>query len=128
MLNKNPRRQLIQFILPVIQCSVLLSLIGCSGVTSIQNVQQHPRRHWYNSTVQLRGKVVDRVPLINAEVYQLEDATGKIWVLTSEPTQQAEQQVQVQGKVQIEEIQVEGLDLGEPYIQEQQRQMIQPAQ
>lgn len=105
---------------------VLVGLTGCSGLTTIEKVQQRPHRQWFNNQVQLRGKVVDRVPLIQAGVYQLEDPTGKIWILTTDASPQPGEQLQVKGRVRFESIPIEGMELGEAYIEEQQREVIQP--
>ncbi|HEY9658084.1 MAG TPA: hypothetical protein V6C65_06505 [Allocoleopsis sp.] len=109
-----------------LQVGVLVGLTGCSGLTTIEKIQQHPHRQWFNNQVQLRGKVVDRVPLINAGVYQLEDSTGKIWILTTNASPPSGEQLRVRGTVRFESIPIEGLELGEAYIEEQHREVIQP--
>jgi len=65
-----------------------LGLLGCSylgqsdsqpGITLIQEIQFNGQSEL---SVHLQGTVGDRVPLLNSEVYELQDETGVIWVLT----------------------------------------------
>ncbi|MCU0569220.1 MAG: hypothetical protein MUF49_21930 [Oculatellaceae cyanobacterium Prado106] len=101
---------------------LLLGLVGCSSVSTVQDVQKHPHRNWFNSTVYLQGTVRDRAPLLDAQVYQLEDATGAIWVLTPNTTRpQVGDRISIKGQVQYESIPVGGLELGEAYIKEQEQ-------
>lgn len=94
-----------------------LLLNGCSRLTTVQDVQTHPHR-WL-STVQLQGTVGDRVPLIGAEVYELKDETGTIWVLTRDRRLKTGQQVKIEGKIQIEAIEIAGQTTQEVYIEQQ---------
>ncbi|HEY9639015.1 MAG TPA: hypothetical protein V6C57_00950 [Coleofasciculaceae cyanobacterium] len=104
----------------------LSGLAGCSAVTTVKAVQENPHRNWWTATVQLQGIVGDRVPLIDAQVYQLRDATGTIWVLTQRQDVRSGAKVLVKGQVHFQDIDIpgEGQDFGEPYIQEQQ---VEPA-
>ncbi|GAB4376077.1 MAG: hypothetical protein Kow00121_22620 [Elainellaceae cyanobacterium] len=101
-----------------------MGLVSCSSITTIQRVREHPHRHWFNKTVQLQGTVVDRAPLINALLYQLQDETGTIWILTTEPGLEAGAYIWMQGDVQFESIPIAGRELGDVYIQEQQREVV----
>ncbi len=101
--------------------SLLAGLTSCSGVTAVQDVQAHPQRNWLTSTVYLKGQVSDRVPLINAQVYQLQDSTGKIWVLTNKSTPKIGDRVYIKGQVRYEKIPISGQEFGEAYIEEQQQ-------
>jgi hypothetical protein len=101
--------------------SLLAGLTSCSGVSTVQDVQTHPHRNWLTSTVYLRGQVNDRVPLINAQVYQLQDSTGTIWVLTDKATPKVGDRIYIKGQVQYEKIPIDGQDFGEAYIKEQEQ-------
>jgi hypothetical protein len=103
--------------------SISLGLASC-GVSTVRSVHERPQRHWLNSTVRLEGTVVDRVPLLNAQVYQLQDSTGAIWILTTDPSLQPGEQIAVKGKVRFESIPIAGQELGEAYIEEHQRQSV----
>jgi RecJ-like exonuclease len=91
-------------------------------MTTVRRVQNHPHRSWFNETVQLQGTVVDRAPMIDAVVYQLQDGTGKIWVLSADPEVEPGDRVRVRGTVRFEQIAIEALELGEAYIEEIERQ------
>lgn len=101
--------------------SLMTGLTSCSGVSAVRDVQTHPHRNWLTSTVYLKGQVSDRVPLINAQVYQLQDSTGKIWVLTRKSTPKVGDRVYIKGQVQYEKIPIDGQDFGEAYIKEQEQ-------
>jgi hypothetical protein len=102
----------------------LSALTGCSAVTTVKDVQANPHRNWLTATVRLQGTVGDRAPLIDAQIYQLRDATGTIWVLTQRQDVRSGAEVQITGQVHFQDIRLEGQDFGEPYIQEQQ---VEPA-
>jgi hypothetical protein len=109
--------------------SLLIGSTSCSGVSAVRDVHAHPHRNWLTSTVYLRGKVSDRVPLINAQVYHLQDSTGKIWVLTDKATPKTGDRVYIKGQVRYEKIPIEGQakgqaeeqDYSEAYIKEQEQ-------
>ncbi|MBW4513878.1 MAG: hypothetical protein KME11_01470 [Timaviella obliquedivisa GSE-PSE-MK23-08B] len=101
--------------------SLLIGLTGCSRVTLVQDVQAHPQRHWLTSTVYLKGQVSERVPLINAQIYQLQDSTGKIWVLTTKAKPKKGDRVYIKGQVRYEKISVDGQEFSEAYIEEQEQ-------
>jgi uncharacterized protein YdeI (BOF family) len=76
--------------------------------------------------VYLQGKVSKQVPILKGQLYELEDSTGKIWVLSSvEPGKgrrsKPGQQIRIKGKVRYQDIDIAGQNLGEAYIEEQQR-------
>lgn len=96
-------------------------LSGCNRVTTVRNVQDHPHRNWLTSTVSLQGTVARQAPLLDAHLYQLQDATGKIWVLSRKPPLQPGQSIRIQGQVRYQPIEIGGQDLGEAYIEEQQQ-------
>lgn len=98
-----------------------LLLTACSRLTSVQNVRQHPQRNWFTQTVQLQGTVGDRAPLLQGQVYELQDETGKIWVLSPRANLQTGTPVLIQGRVRYEAIEIEDQNLGEVYIEEQQQ-------
>jgi len=102
-----------------------LSLSGCSSLVTVQSVRQHPKRNWLTATVKLQGTVGSLVPLVHAQVYELQDATGQIWVLSShhplKPALKPGQRLLIQGLVRYEPIEIAGQNLGEVYIEEQQQ-------
>lgn len=54
-------------------------------------------------------------------MYQLQDSTGTIWVLTNKADLRLEDQILIQGKVRYHSIPIEGKDFGEVYVEEQQQ-------
>jgi hypothetical protein len=104
-----------------IAAGLALGLTSCSGISTVKDIQNNPHRNWFNSTVYLRGQVSDRVPLLDAQVYQLQDATGKIWVLTDQTTPKQGDAVYIKGTVKFESMPLEGQEFGEAYIQEQEQ-------
>lgn len=100
--------------------AIAVALASCSSMTTVQEVQQRPNRGWFGSTVQLQGQVGDRIPLIDAQVYELQDSTGKIWVLTTDRSLSTGEQVQIQGKIRIEPIPITDPEARDVYIEQQQ--------
>ncbi|MDX2214231.1 MAG: hypothetical protein SFY66_13155 [Oculatellaceae cyanobacterium bins.114] len=113
------------------QLLVVIGICGCSqldlgvlglqlpgSVRQIQDLQSNPT---VNSVVYLRGRVGDRVPLIEAQVYQLSDPTGSIWVFTTQPIPQSGDTIAIQGQIRFQSIPLAGQEQGEVYIEEQNR-------
>lgn len=73
------------------------------------------------ATVYLQGKVTKQVPLIDWWVYQLQDSTGTIWVLTNRTGIQQGDKVLVKGKLRYHSIPLAGKDFGEVYVEEQEQ-------
>lgn len=96
-----------------------------SNVTSIRDIKLEQDNA---ATVYLQGKVIRQAPLIDWRVYQLQDASGTIWVLTNKTEIQPGDQVLIQGKVHYQSIPIAGKDLGEVYIEEQKQLERIPAQ
>ena len=119
---------------------VLIGILGCSAVgetsspllelnmpqpiahliskpTPIEQIhtQAAPSDH----PVHLRGRVQQKVPLLDGWIYQLQDNTGSIWVVTQAAAPEVGEEILIKGLVQYESIPVAGEDLGEHYIQEQ---------
>jgi hypothetical protein len=88
--------------------------------TKIQRLyQRDPVRN--GAIVYVRGIVGDRVPLINQQVYQLQDGTGSIWVLTDDATLQPGDEVLLKGRVYFESISIANQEFGEIYIEAQKQ-------
>ena len=111
---------------------LLIGLLGCGNLArSVMNfdfIQQvritkigEIQKQSLTTTVYLKGNVVKKVPLLNALVYQLEDASGSILVLTQNRLIQLGDELTVKGKVHYQSIPIEGQDLGAIYIEEIER-------
>lgn len=89
-----------------------------ADVTKIRDLKPAPDKE---STVYLQGKVVKQVPLVEQRVYQLQDSTGKIWVLTNQKDLRLEDKVLIKGNVRYQSIPLGGKDFGEVYVEEQEQ-------
>lgn len=123
-LNRYPLKRQLKRNLQLALLAGLLGLTSCR-VATIAEVKAHPHRNWFTATVSLQGTVGDRVPLIEAQLYELQDDTGTIWVLTRRDSVQSGQPILVKGQVRFQSIVLEGQEVGEAYIEEQQAQPIQ---
>ncbi len=84
-----------QILLAALACGMLLS--GCASV-KIGRINADPSRY-YNRTVRVDGTVVTSVGLLGAGGYQLDDGTGKIYVLSRTGVPSGGSRVQVTGRV-----------------------------
>jgi len=105
---------------------ILLGLSGC-GKLQISNLRLLPnltsireiKAKHEPATVSLQGKVINVVPLIQQQVYQVQDSTETIWVLTHRSNLRVEDQVSVEGKTRYQSISIGGKDVGEVYVEEE---------
>jgi hypothetical protein len=74
-----------------------LLLAGCGSV-KIARINADPSRY-RNRTVQVSGRVVNSVGVLGTGGYQIEDETGKIYVLSRTGVPSRGSQVTVKGKV-----------------------------
>ncbi len=116
--------------LPISICLLaLLGLTGCSPLVTVQSIQRQTQPNWLTAklteTVKLRGRVGSLAPLVKGQVYELQDATGKIWVLSPSRQLKSGQQVLIRGRLRYEPIEIAGQDFGEVYIEE--RQQLEPS-
>ncbi len=107
----------------------LLGLWGCGNsaldikLTNISDIPQIPKG---TTTVYLRGTVIKQVPLLDAQLYQLDDASGKMWVFTTSSLPQLGDKITIAGEIRYESIPVEGLYFSEVYFWETQKLEQQP--
>jgi hypothetical protein len=98
-------------------------LSGLNGVNFSIGVNVTPIRELKpgqeKATVYIQGKINSSVPLVKQQVYQINDSTGKIWVLTKQTGWKKGQQVVVKGKVNYQSIPLGGKELGEIYLEEE---------
>ncbi|MGB3267722.1 MAG: DNA-binding protein [Microcoleus sp.] len=91
------------------------------NVASISDIQQ---KRQVDGEVYLRGKVENRAPFVGNAAYQLQDGTGKIWVLTKQALPQIGDEVLLKGEVRYKSItlkELAGKELGEVYVQEMEQ-------
>jgi hypothetical protein len=62
--------------------------------------------------------VGDHAPLLGGTVYELQDSTGKIWVLTKGQAPEKGQEVTVKGTLRYKSIPIAGKEQGSVYLEE----------
>ncbi|WP_071191776.1 hypothetical protein [Trichormus sp. NMC-1] len=92
------------------------NLILSANATPIREIKPAPKNQ---ATVYIQGKVEKEAPLIKQKAYQINDSTGKIWVLTHQNNLQVGQQVIFKGKVRYKSIPLAGKEYGEVYLEEE---------
>ncbi len=95
--------------------TLLVSLVSCrSSLISVEEISQQN----IDQTVHLTGKVVHVSPLIDRAAYQIEDATGKIWVVTTQNPPELGKSISLKGKIQYQSLPFAKQELGELYLVE----------
>lgn len=124
--------QLPRWSLPtLLACSVSL---GCSSLNYLGVALSNPpltpisqlQQSQPEATVYLQGKVSNLAPFLDSGAYQLQDETGRIWVLTEQKLPFQGQKIAIEGQVTYQPIPVEGKDLGELYVLEVKQLDSQP--
>lgn len=102
---------------------LLCGLIGCTNLSgvNVSNIRDVEPQRDKDTTVYLQGKVANLIPLVEGQVYQLQDTSGTIWVLTTQTDLQPGNEVLLKGKVRYKSIPLAGKDFGEVYIEEQEQ-------
>lgn len=124
--NGNKRRNKLRF---VCLLALHLGVAGCNGptvagrgsvfspvpTTEIGKLQKTATQ---DAQVYVRGRVGDRVPLVEGAVYELQDSTGKIWVLTKGEAPPDGQEVVVQGTLRFKSIVLNDQEQGSVYLEQ----------
>ena len=86
------------FVLPALLAGVL-AFAGCPSRTTIGKINADPQRY-FDKEVGVVGRVTDSygVPFVGG-AYEIDDGTGKIWVLTERGAPSKGSQVGVKGRV-----------------------------
>ncbi len=87
-----------------------------ANVTPIREIQAQQKNQ---ATVYIQGKVEKQAPLMKQWAYQIDDTTGKIWVVTNQKNLPEGSQVVFKGKVRYRSIPLAGKELGEIYLEEE---------
>lgn len=102
--------------------SLLVSLIGCrADSVSVAEISQQK----LNKTVYLTGKVVHIAPLIEQAAYQIEDVTGKIWVVTTQNPPQLGESIAIKGEIKYQSLPFAEQELGDLYLIELEQLSLQ---
>ena len=111
------RKKAISFLISglIISCSPLNPLGLASGeytaIAELGKISNH-------SNISLKGIVVNVAPFLEGGAYQLQDATGTVWVRTDKPLPPKGSSLIVKGELQYEAIFVGKQQLGESYLLE----------
>ncbi len=73
--------------------------------------------------VRINGKIINIIPLVGSFAYQVEDNTGKIWVMTEDNPPEIDQEIIINGILTYEDITVEDKSFGEFYVVESTREI-----
>jgi hypothetical protein len=68
------------FLFVIVACA--LALTACPSKTTIAKINQNPSRY-QNQQVGLIGTVTDSYGALGNGIYELDDGTGRIWVMTT---------------------------------------------
>lgn len=94
---------------------ILSSLISCQvPSTTIQEISSQKT----GRAINLTGKVIHIAPFVANSAYQLEDHTGKVWVVTEKNLPQLGQQINIKGKIEYQSLPFAEQELGDFYIVE----------
>ncbi|HEY9881077.1 MAG TPA: hypothetical protein V6D29_21635 [Leptolyngbyaceae cyanobacterium] len=69
----------------------------------------------------LQGQVQQQIPLLNQWLYEIQDDSGKIWILTATPPPNSGSVVLVRSQIRYEQVLLQGKDIGEYYAEELER-------
>ena len=75
-----------------------LAMIACPSQTNISRINQNPARY-HNKQVALIGTVTDSYGALGSGIYELDDGTGRIWVITTQGVPNRGTRVGVSGEV-----------------------------
>lgn len=114
----------------IIGCTPLNHLgLAQTPVTPINELTQHqqqPGDSQPEEAIYLQGTVVNNAPFMDNGSYQLQDATGTVWVLTNGTLPKPGDEITIKGQIEYESISIGGQDLGELYIVEVEQLDTQP--
>ena len=93
-----------KLLLVMVLASAMLVLVGCESKT-INQIMAEPQRY-ANRDVGITGNVTRSFSVLGAGAYQVDDGTGKMWVVAKNNVPREGARVGVKGKIQ------DGFNLG----------------
>jgi hypothetical protein len=78
--------------------AVVMTAVGCASTRSINQLLADPARY-RNDTVQLKGEVIDSYSLADRGAYQIDDGTGRLWIVSEHGVPRKNARVTVKGTV-----------------------------
>lgn len=91
----------------------LSGLTLLNPLVPIANLNRHQQARIY-----LQGQVKQHLPLVGQCLYQLEDSTGKVWVVTDHPPPPLGQTITIWASIHYQSAPAGSQDLGDNYAQE----------
>ncbi len=106
----------------LISCSSLghssFNGINFRNVAEIRNIKSLNNQ----GVVHLEGQVTNIVPLSEPwQAYQMQDSSGKIWAITSQKGLKINDKLLIKGNLRYQSIPVKSQELGDFYVEEQER-------
>ncbi|MEH1928352.1 hypothetical protein [Nostoc sp.] len=97
---------------------------GLNGVnlkigTNVTPIREIKPKLDNQAIVYIQGQVEKQAPLMKQWAYQINDSTGKIWVVTNQKNLAEGAQVVIKAKVRYRSIPLGGKELGEVYLEEE---------
>ncbi len=86
-----------------------------SPAPKIGELQKAPRQ----SVVSLRGKVGQQATIVGGTVYELQDPSGSIWVLSRQAAPKPGEEVSIRGILRYESIPLNGKEQGSLYVEQE---------
>ena len=94
---------------------LLSSLAGCQAPqVAVEQISAKK----IDKVVYLTGKVVHLAPFVDNAAYQLEDETGKVWVVTTKTPPQKGQKIRIKGRIEYQSLPFAERELGDFYLVE----------
>ena len=91
-------RRPVHFALLAVLIAGALTSAACASTRSINQLLADPGRY-RNDTVQLKGEVIDSYSLADRGAYQIDDGTGRLWVVSEHGVPRKSARVTVKGTV-----------------------------
>lgn len=87
---------------------IILLASGCAFRERISEIKHSPQKY-QGKQVHIKGKVVETlgIPFVQKGIYEIDDGTGKIWIVSQKRRPARGEKVAVKGKVQT------GFSIGE---------------
>jgi cytochrome c-type biogenesis protein CcmE len=95
-----------------------LGLSGCQQLIQTPVAIAKIAQKQIGAKVYLQGKVLKQAPFLGSGAYQLQDATGSVWIVTNHSLPQPGEQILIQGEIQADKIFIAQQVLSEIYIVE----------